>query len=258
MTMMIEKIDLLVSFRAGGKSLLGKILNTAIDTPHVRFVDMSNAIKHFLAQPDSKLGTALKPHQPIMDAGGIIPDGKLIFEVGIAYVVHLDANEGRKTRHLILAGGGRTLDELGAWEASTRSLKIKRITGDYNDMITGVRRRAKEGGVLRVDSSSEEKLLRGWNDYNQFTLPAIESQPAACITNIGFNLPMRTKVTIAINGLDVLAQRKKQLIRRISARSHDAWKMIERCDHPEWFERSTHQSAADHEALAVHATTAFA
>ena len=249
------KIEGITGFRACGKSLIAQIIHQAFKhqegaSPHIMSMDMSAAIRHFMTQPHDRLGTELQQYKPVMDAGGIIPDGKLIFRIAMAYLKFLESKSRSQTSLLLLAGAGRCEEEIWAYLDAGIHFHVTQVFGTNADMLVGVSRGQPER-IHRVDSSSPEKIQRGWDDYQKYTCEGLKILSPEQLTPIEFGWSLRKKVTESINSLPIIASRKKQLLRRIASRKHPAWLMIEERDNPEMVKclrMKSHQPGPAHSA----------
>lgn len=240
---MLKEITVLTGIRGGGKTALGKILLLALNNnDKVRFVDMSDAVKYFLARPQSEIGKQLQPYRQIMDDGGLVPDGRLIYLMLMGYIAIRDREQHRHTEHLILAGGMRTNDEAVCLNNCGVPVTVIHITGDENDIQIGVQRR-KDAGEFRADSMSPEKLERFWHDYKRYTIPALKL--CRNYHEISFHLSMRAKVIVCIDVMALPSNVKTRMKRRIKSGNHSAYIAIEALDHPK---PKSHQARPAHSA----------
>lgn len=246
---MLQEITVLTGFRACGKSKIAEIIMAALNGfAKVRFIDMSDAIKYFLARPQVPLGKELQQYRHIMDDGGVIPDGHLIYTLCLTYLKVMDHEEGKSTEHLILAGGFRTVAEAACFLDCKVPVTVVHIVGDYNDMLTGVQRRI-DAGVVRTDSMSLEKLQRGWHDYHKYVIPALKLVDRSRYHKISYKSDMRTKIESCIDVIPFPPAVKNRMKRRICSGNHNACIMIEALDHPvPQSEPMTHKIAHPHPA----------
>lgn len=227
---MLKEITVLTGIRGGGKTALGKILLLALNnSDKVRFVDMSDAVKYFLARPQSEIGKQLQPYRQTMDDGGLVTDGRLIYLMLMEYLATMDRDQRRHTEHLILAGGMRTENEAKCFLGCKVPVTVIHITGNENDINVGIQRR-KDAGEFRADSMSPEKLQRFWYDYKKHTIPALKLCPN--YHAISFHLSMRAKVIVCIDVMPLPAPVKTRMKRRIKSGNHNACIAIEALDHP--------------------------
>lgn len=229
---MLQHITVVSGFRACGKSKLCEIIVAALNgSKKIRYIDMSDAIKYFMARPQMPIGKELQQHLQTMEAGGVIMDGHLIYTLCLGYLRIRDHEEGVNTEHLILAGGFRTETEAHCFMQCGVPITIIHITGNKDDMFTGVNRRLK-AGVNRPDSMSPEKLERGWNDYETLTKPVLKLGNKSRYHEIDFNMSMRGKVNACIDVMELPPGVKAKMKRRIKSGNHPARIQIEALDHP--------------------------
>ncbi len=225
---MLNDITVITGFRCCGKTKKGKILLQALNNnTKVRLVDMSDAIKYYLARPETDIGRQLQQYRALMDDGGVIPDGRLIYTMTMKYLAMLDRQDGRQTEHLILTGGMRTVEEARCLNQCGIRVTVIHIIGDKGNMYLGVKRRL-EAGDLRPDSMSTEKLERGWTDYQHLTIPALKLCPR--YHEISFRLTLRDSIVTCIGIVQLPENVKAKMLRRIKTRDHKACIAIEELD----------------------------